>query len=104
MRRAARTDGIHAAIVQALRKVGCQVLDLSRVGQGCPDLLVRCGRFLDVSGPRATGTAWPKVVLMELKLPRGRLTEPQEDFLSQWPETVIVRSVSEALAAVGVRA
>ena len=40
MRLAARTDANHAAVVRALRQVGASVLDLSRVGQGCPDLLV----------------------------------------------------------------
>lgn len=40
MRRAARTDENHAEIAKALRAVGAHVTDLSRVGQGCPDLLV----------------------------------------------------------------
>lgn len=40
MRRAARVDGPHAAIVKALRKLHAFVVDLSRVGEGCPDLLV----------------------------------------------------------------
>jgi hypothetical protein len=40
MRRAARVDANHAEIVAAFRACGCQVLDLSRVGGGCPDLLV----------------------------------------------------------------
>lgn len=39
-RRAARTDANHAAIVAALRKIGCEVTDLSAVGGGVPDLLV----------------------------------------------------------------
>jgi hypothetical protein len=48
MRRAARVDANHAEIVAAFRACGCQVLDLSRVGGGCPDLLVssRGGRCL----------------------------------------------------------
>ncbi len=40
MRRAARVDANHAAIVAALRAAGCSVLDLSAVGGGCPDLAV----------------------------------------------------------------
>ena len=39
MRRAARTDGPHAAIREALRRQGWYVRDLSRVGGGWPDLL-----------------------------------------------------------------
>jgi len=43
MRRAARVDANHSEIVQGLRKAGCSVLDLSRVGQGCPDICVGFG-------------------------------------------------------------
>ena len=38
--RARRTDSNHKQIVAAFRKMGCTVLDLSRVGQGCPDLCI----------------------------------------------------------------
>ena len=40
MRRAAKVDSNHAAIKAAFLKLGCWTLDLSRVGAGCPDLLV----------------------------------------------------------------
>jgi Holliday junction resolvase len=40
MRRAARTDANHAAIVDALRKAGAHVTSLAAIGDGCPDLLV----------------------------------------------------------------
>jgi hypothetical protein len=40
MRRAARTDGNHAHIVDGLRKVGAHVEDTSGVGDGFPDLVV----------------------------------------------------------------
>ena len=39
MRRAARTDENHTAIVQALLDAGCSVQSLAAVGCGCPDLL-----------------------------------------------------------------
>jgi hypothetical protein len=39
-RRAAKVDANQSAIVAALRKMGCSVLPLHTVGQGCPDLLV----------------------------------------------------------------
>lgn len=96
MRRAARTDACHHAIVQALRKVGCQVLDLSQVGNGCPDLLVRTPDGYWYQRPS-------QCVLMEIKTPRGTLTADQKRFHAAWRGVVVVRSVSEALAAVGVR-
>ena len=40
MRRAAKVDANHTAIVDALRKLGCSVQSLAAIGQGCPDLLV----------------------------------------------------------------
>jgi hypothetical protein len=90
----ARTDKGHKAIVQALRQVGCKVSDTSRVGQGFPDLVVR--HFC------CDGCKEWRVKLMEIKEPKGKLTPDQEQFIQDWPETVIVRSVQEALAAVGV--
>ena len=44
--RAAKVDANHAAIVDALRKIGCFVQSLAQVGKGCPDLLVgHAGRW-----------------------------------------------------------
>lgn len=90
MRLRARTDAGHKAIVQALRKVGCGVLDLSRAGHGCPDLLVK------------THIPMTRLILMEVKEPNGKLTPDQKNFIDEWPEVVVVRSVTEALEAVGV--
>ena len=102
MRMKARTDAGHRAIVQALRQVGCKVSDTSRVGQGFPDLVVRAPMFYDgVAGEY--NWRFARVLLMEIKEPKGKLTPDQEQFIAEWPETVIVRSVEEALAAVGVR-
>ena len=84
---ARRVDGPHQAIVKALRKVGCQVFDTSRVGHGFPDFIVR-----------ASG----KVFLMEVKSEHGKLTFEQQTFRRNWPEVAVVRSVAEALALVGV--
>lgn len=81
MRRAARVDANHAEIVSALRKCGFQVLDLSRVGGGCPDLLVcRAG----------------KIRLVEVKAPKGRMTPEQLAFVALWP-VCVVRSVSDVV-------
>jgi hypothetical protein len=40
MRRIARVDGNHEAIVSCFRAAGCSVQSLAQVGDGCPDLLV----------------------------------------------------------------
>lgn len=93
MRFAARTDSTHKAIVTALRRVGCKVADTARVGQGFPDLVVRVPQW----GPACS------LILMEVKTARGKLNAEQERFIEDWPEVVVVRSVDEALAAVGVR-
>ena len=99
---AKRVDGTHAAIVKALRKVGCQVKDCSRVGQGFPDLVVRAPLYYYGMATERNARV-VRILLMEVKRPKGKLTPDQETFIVAWPETVIVRSVSEALAAVGVR-
>lgn len=40
MRRRARVDGSHQAIVRALRQCGWMVWDTSRLGDGFPDLVI----------------------------------------------------------------
>lgn len=94
MRFRAKVDSNHHEIVAALRKAGRRVLDLSGVGNGCPDILVLVG---------------DRLILMEIKIPKGprggtsqsKLTSDQVSFAYQWP-VVIVRSVAEALAATGI--
>lgn len=96
MRRAAKVDGNHAAIVSALRQAGCGVLDLSAVGKGCPDLLVHPPTF----------PACRMAVLMEIKdgskPPSARkLTPAQVKFHAEWKGWIhTVTSVDEALKAI----
>ena len=73
-----------AAIVEALRSVGWKVVSLSNNGGGLPDLLIARGYELR---------------LIEVKQPKGKLTEDQERFIyrDQWPVTIL-RTVEEALA------
>lgn len=80
---ARRVDTNHKAIVEALRAAGWRVLDLSRVGQGCPDLLVaRAGRS----------------ILVEVKTAKGKLTADQVDFLAAWPgQFEVIRTVDDAI-------
>jgi hypothetical protein len=94
MRWDAKVDCNHGDIVKALKAAYCSVLDLSRVGQGCPDILV---------GYRG----WN--VLMEIKRPKakgqkeGKLELSQKIFLEEWRgPVVVVRSAEDALRAIGV--
>lgn len=76
---ARKRDANEQAIVDALEAVGAHVTRLS--GKGAPDLLVRLRErlyALEVKGPKATRT--------------------EAQVVTQWP---IVRSVAEALTAIG---
>lgn len=85
-----RADANQAAIVRALLAVGCSVLILSMVGNGCPDLLV---------GYRGRN------FLLEVKGPSGRLMPSQVVFCNGWRgQWEIVRTEHEALRAVGALA
>ena len=92
MRRAARTDANQSAIINALRGVGASVQDLSRVGQGCPDLLV---------GFR--GRNW----LLEVKdgsknASDRKLTSDQMTWHRIWSgQKAVVMNEDEALRAIG---
>lgn len=70
MRRAAKVDATHADIVRAFRTCGAFVLDLSRVGCGCPDLLI---------------VHQGVIAFVEVKTPttRKRFTAAQRDFQQQ---------------------
>jgi Holliday junction resolvase len=93
MRRAARTDDNHAAIVSALRGSGFAVIDTSGVGNGFPDLLVGHNR------------RW---ILLEVKdgaksPSRRRKTPDQIKWWDQYAHAgpvALVESVEQALAAV----
>lgn len=93
MRRAARIDSTHGAIVDALRNAGCSVQSLARVGDGAPDLLV---------GFR--GCNW----LLEVKRDDGppsirKLNPEQVDWHRTWRGMVaVVHTPEEALAVVGL--
>lgn len=90
MRHHGKIDLNQPAIVEALRKVGVSVVSLASIGQGCPDLLAAKG-----------DRAW----LIEVKGPKGKLTEDQQRFILNWSGTVhMVRSVDDALRLVGVDA
>jgi len=80
MRWARRTDENHDEIVLALQQIGCSVLDLTRVGDGCPDILV----------------GWRQVcVLMEIKKLGGKLNPDQTLFSQTWRGCMFVVSTPE---------
>lgn len=85
MRRAARLDANHNEIADAFRRLGFEVFDASRVGGGFPDL---------VCYHRATD----RLMLVEVKTPKGGLKTTQEKFSARFPVKV-VRSVDDAIEA-----
>lgn len=98
MRRAARTDQNHAAIVRALKAAGCSVWDTSALGHGAPDLVVGRGRA---------------TFLLEVKRPPGPRGGTSDDgqhqseiqrlwaLLWRGSQVCVVTTVDEALRAVG---
>ena len=95
MRRAARVDDNHGAIVKALRQAGYSVLSLAPIGRGCPDLLV---------GVRSSNVS--RNVLIEVKdgskPPSARmLTADERAFHATWAgQVAVVDSIESALAMV----
>lgn len=86
MTRPSRVDANQFEIVDALRTIGASVQHLHQVGGGCPDLLV---------GFRGRN------VLLEVKVPKGKLNELQEDWFQAWRgQAHVVRSVDEAIRSV----
>lgn len=81
--RARKTDANHAQIRDAMRSAGAEVHDLSGCGGGVADTLVltKDGRLL----------------LVEIKYKKGRITPAQEKFHARFP-VAIVRTTEEAIA------
>ena len=74
---AKRTDKNHVEISAAFRKMGAMVLNLSRQGEGVPDLLV---------GFRG------HTILVEVKsTKRATYTEAQKKFIAEWTGGMVVR-------------
>ena len=73
---AKRVDENQNLIKHTFIALGASVLNLSRVGQGCPDLLI---------GYKG------KSVLVEVKSAKGTFTEPQLKFIGKWKGGAINR-------------
>lgn len=88
MRKAAKVDANHKAIMQVMRSIGASVQSLAATGKGCPDLLV---------GYKGIN------YLMEVKdgdkvLSAQKLTIDQQHWHSAWRGRVhVVKSEDEAL-------
>lgn len=90
MRRAAKVDASHEAIVSALRAAGASVQSLAPVGKGCPDAMVGY-----------QGTTYT----LEFKAGRTSkaVRERQEKWRAEWrgSPVVTVFTPDEALRAIG---
>lgn len=75
-------------IVEALKKCGASVQSITRVGHGCPDLLVGFRR---------------RTFLLEVKSDTGQLDDFQVDWHREWRglPVDVVRTPLEALQAIG---
>jgi deoxycytidylate deaminase len=93
-----RVDATQAAIVAALRQTGATIVDLSRCGQGVPDLL--WGRKAPCPFCQAH---YSQAGLIEIKTAMGKLNKAQEEFHANWRGPLaVVRTIEEALEAVHV--
>lgn len=88
MRTAARKDALHAAVGHVFRQNGWSVLDLSRLGDGKPDLLCIRHSF---------------AVLVEVKTPGAfrpgsKTLEAQQAFRASWTAcpVLVIETVEEA--------
>ncbi len=67
-----RKDANHKAIADALRAIGCPVMDLSHAGNGVEDLLVGVSKRTVLSGEVVTWRNW---LLIECKVARNKRGE-----------------------------
>lgn len=78
-----RTDSNHTEIVRAYEEMFCSVVELHKVGFGCPDLMVGCAG---------------RTELVEVKTEHGQLEPSQIRFQNDWrgSKVVIVRTAIDA--------
>lgn len=90
MRRAARVDGNHSAIIKRLRELGMAVADTSRLGKGFPDIVVG---WRGVNG------------MFEIKDPsripsERRLTDDEQRFFDGWKGQIAKVETAEEVEAI----
>jgi len=85
-----RTDKNQQEIINAMRKMGAIVMDLSKVGKGCPDLLVGINN---------------KTALVEVKSSaKANYTPHQEKWLQAWKGGTVARidSIDSAIQLIKI--
>lgn len=91
-----RVDQNQPEIVAALRAAGATVTPTHMIGHGFPDLAV--GWYDRGSGRYLT-------TLIEVKMPKGKLTPDELSWMRAWGGAVsVVHSVAEALEVIGIEA
>ncbi len=88
----AKVDANHREIAMALEAIGCPVLSLAAVANGCPDLLVY--------NPRTRVVHMLEVKDGNKPPSHRKLTPHQVKFHQRWPCVQVVTCVDEALEAV----
>ena len=76
--RARKVDGNQAEIVSEFKRLGASVIDLSRVGEGCPDLCI--------------GVAKVNALVEVKRDEKARFTEQQLDFMTYWNGQPVFRA------------
>jgi hypothetical protein len=79
-----RPDSNHSDVVKAYEDAYCTVLDLSKVGFGCPDILIALGQ---------------RCYLREIKTEHGHLGPAQKRFMDVWrgPKIEVMRTQADVL-------
>jgi hypothetical protein len=82
--RLGKKDSNHRAIAEALKAIGCPVMDLSHAGNGVEDLLVGVRRKMSA--------AYPWWLVVECKVGKPRFTAAQKKWreqTSEWPRLTV---------------
>ena len=87
--RAAKVDGNHDEIRDGLRALGVYVIDTHGLGQGFADLVAY-----------SWYAGWQ---LLEVKMPRGRLTSAERKLQNECPGPIwVIRTLEQACEVMGV--
>lgn len=88
--RARKVDANHGEIIKALRKVGCTVLDMSRLGDGAPDIAIGYGGLTCLAEIK-DGSKPPS---------KRRLSSDEQEWHDAWTGGCrLILSLEDALAA-----
>ena len=91
--RARRVDANQAALVAVARKMGCSVLDTSRLGQGAPDLVI------GMAGKHGRVNLLVEVKDSAKPPSARRLTADEREFRDGWRgQYAVIESVGQLLA------